>query len=534
MDPASVGLISAIHSWQRRLLRDELARGAVRAACAAALLAFGLQVLGGLSELDDDLVRDAAAAAGLLLWLVGLGLAAWPLRTRQAVAALDARLSLADRLTTAWALRSVTEPAANVQRRDALRALGQAAARHRPILVWRTRRRDLIACAASLGLAIVAALSVHPRHTALEAQMADSAAVQQTAERLDTLRQNTAALTANLSPTAAAQIQTVLDEAAAGVAAARTRGEANAVLSQAETRLSAALSDPNAQARDDALAAMSEALASEPLTRPLSQALQHADPGAAHAALDALSQNAQSLTEPQRQDVSRALQRAANVGQGDAATSAALGRAARAFDRAANQNQAKGQGQPQGQSQSQGEGDTAAQGTDQPSDAAPSSIVDALAAADAALGESLQATRAQAAAQATANGLQDVAANAPSLQTTRSSSNSSSTANSPETVSPSSGAGVNPAAQRDATTPPQSPASSAGSSPIFVPSRAAGVPTDSAPVQESFSVRGEPRTYREALPQYAQTQRDYIERADVPAADRELVRRYFVDLGGGG
>jgi hypothetical protein len=508
VDPASVGLISAIHSWQRRLLRAELARGAVRAACAAALLAFGLQVLGGLSELDDDLVRYAAAGAGSLLWLVGLALAAWPLRTRQAVAALDARLSLADRLTTAWALRRVTEPAANVQRRDALRALGRAAARHSPVLVWRTRRRDLIACAVSLALAIVAALSVHPRHTALDAQMAEAAAVQQTAERLDTLRQNTAALTANLSPKAAAEIETVLDEAAAGLAAARTQREANAVLSQAETRLSAALTDPN------------EALASEPLTRPLSQALQHADPSAAHSALDALSQNAQTLTEPQRQDVSRALQRAANVGQGDAATAAALGRAARAFDRANNQGQGQGQ----------------SQGGDQPTDAESSSTADALAAADAALGDSLQANRAQAAAQATAQGLQDVAANTPPLpvQPTRPRSNSSSAASGPEAVSPSSGAGVNPAAQRDATTFGQPPASSAAGAPIFVPSRAAGAPSDSAPVQESFSVRGEPRTYREALPQYAQTQRDYIERGDAPAADRDLVRRYFVEIGGGG
>ncbi|GAC1313796.1 MAG: hypothetical protein NVSMB2_02340 [Chloroflexota bacterium] len=524
MDPASVGLINAVHAWQRRLLRAELARGAVRAAAAAALLAFGVQVLGGLSELDDSLLRLAAATAGLLLWLGGVTLAAWPLRTRHAVAALDRRLGLADRLTTAWTLRRVADPAANVQRRDALRALSHAADRHRPVAIWRTRRRDLIACAVSLALAMVATLSVHPRRTALDAQVAESAAVQGTAERLEMLRQNTTTATANLSPAAAAQIRSVLEEATLGVAAARTQREATAVLEHAEARLSSALADPNAQAREDALAAMSEALASETLTRPLAQALQHADPNAAHAALDALSQNAQRLTEPQRRDVSRALQRAANVGQGDAPTATALGQAARAFDRASAQSQGQGQGASQTQSQ----------GADQPTDASPSTA-DALAAADAALTESLQAARTQATLQATAQGLQDIAANAPPLRTAPPRSSDATTASGPDTRQRSSGAGVQAAAPPDPASPLHAPASStAGGAAVFVPSRAAGPSTDSAPVQETFSVRGEPRTYREALPEFAQAQRDYVERGDVPSADRDLVQRYFVDLGGGG
>jgi hypothetical protein len=67
---------------------------------------------------------------------------------------------------------------------------------------------------------------------------------------------------------------------------------------------------------------------------------------------------------------------------------------------------------------------------------------------------------------------------------------------------------------------------------IFIPGRPGDGPSDNDQVQQPFSVRGAPRPYREVLGQYAQSGRDYIDRAAVPSSVRELVRQYFSDLEG--
>ena len=57
-------------------------------------------------------------------------------------------------------------------------------------------------------------------------------------------------------------------------------------------------------------------------------------------------------------------------------------------------------------------------------------------------------------------------------------------------------------------------------------------PTDQEVQQQPFTLRGQPRPYREVLSDYAQSGRDYVDRAAVSSSVRELVKQYFADLEG--
>lgn len=507
------GLADTLRPWRRRLLAAELAHAGTRWACAAALTTTAIVVGLALIDAPADVVPLAGLATGLLVGAIGLAIqiGGSHLRAAHAIASIDARLGLADRLTTAWALRDLAGPVPDAQRRDAVRALDRLRGLHRPIAAWPSRERDLVACALSLLVALGAVAWVHPRGAVLEAQQTNAAAVQAATERLGIVSQNVAALSPALSPETAARVQAIVEQARADLGNAHTRREAQAILARADEQLNTALADPAALARDDALAAMSEALASDSLARPLAQALQHEDPVATHAAFEVLAQNAQNLSQPQRQSLSQALQRAADVGRGDATAAAALSQAAQAV-RSADAN---------------------GQSTQTQHDAGPTAS-SAFGQADAALLETIQAARAQATLHAAAQSLSgdDASSTPPRNGPPSASTARSALADAPEP--PGRGAGVMPGLALDTTAPPQTaPAEPQAGSPVFTAGRVSGPATDSAPLRETFSVRGQPREYRDALPQYTRTQRDYVDRSDVAPADRDLVQRYFGEPNGG-
>jgi hypothetical protein len=78
----------------------------------------------------------------------------------------------------------------------------------------------------------------------------------------------------------------------------------------------------------------------------------------------------------------------------------------------------------------------------------------------------------------------------------------------------------------------QSHTDAAASENVFVPGKPGEGPSDSDPIQQPFTIRGAPRPYRDVIGQYAQDGRDYVDRAAVPSAVRELVRQYFAELEG--
>jgi hypothetical protein len=264
---------------------------------------------------------------------------------------------------------------------------------------------------------------------------------------------------------------------------------------------------------------MSETLAAEPRTQALADALEHEDARATADAMNALAASADQLSDVERQALSRALQRAANVGRSDARSSDALRAAAQAIA----------------------------------SHSSSASARESLSAADQALEDAIQAAQAQAAVNATARQLSDLQTRLgsglpldhPASQADRSSSEgrAAGTAVPAGTPVPLGGFG-----SQQLPEPANGPADGAGfgapgglagatdasqSQPpetIFIPGRESDGPASQDLVEQPFTLRGAPRPYRDVLTQYAQASRDYVDRPDVSPAVREMVKQYFQSL----
>ena len=129
--------------------------------------------------------------------------------------------------------------------------------------------------------------SPSPQQRVLDRQVAEQLAVQQASDRLEALRLE-ATNVPSLSPEQARRLDELLQQAQSEINRVRTQKEATAVLARTQDQLTQQLADPNADLRDEALAAMSETLAAEPLSRQLGDALQHEDPQATSDAVKAL------------------------------------------------------------------------------------------------------------------------------------------------------------------------------------------------------------------------------------------------------
>jgi hypothetical protein len=321
---------------------------------------------------------------------------------------------------------------------------------------------------------------------------------------------------ANLTPEQTRQLDELLQQAQADVASARTQQEATAALARAQSQISAQMADPNADLRDEALAAMSETLAAEPQTRGLGDALQHLDSQATADALGAMAAQADQLSDVERQALSRALQRAANVGRSDPRSSSALRDAAQAL-------------------------------------ASGNSANEALAAASSALQDSIKASQGQTSLNTTLQQLRDLQSQLaagrvrPPAVAVRGTSTSTAltegtpvplTASGSRTVEETSssdaqrmgaGVGASTSAEAGRAAPGVQPAED-----VYVPGRASGGSAAQDLVDQPFTLRGAPRPYRDVLAQYAQSSRDYVDRPDISPAVRDMVKQYFQSLEDGG
>jgi hypothetical protein len=248
--------------------------------------------------------------------------------------------------------------------------------------------------------------------------------------------------------------------------------------------------------------------------------LQHEDAQATSEAMNALTADADKLSDIQRQALSRALQRAANVGRGDPASSSALREAARAI----------------------GAGESAD---------------NTVSAADAALRQAMQASAAQTSLRAMSQRLRDLQTQLASgaLEPSPHDPSQSEESSDQEAASPrgtqlaggtpvaldsSGGFGLrDPSAERqsgagvggaDLTGNGAPIGSSDAAENVFVPGREGTGPADQELTEQPFTVRGAPRPYRDVLGQYAQSSRDYVDRPDVSPAVRDLVKQYFQQL----
>jgi hypothetical protein len=512
-------LTLAFRPWSRRLLAEDALRWLVRGGIAALVATCLVLAVGWLTPYPVDQLRPIAFRLAVSLLLVSALVGAWPASRLRRAGQLDVRLGLHDRLATAWSNRAEKTPMARLQRSDALRHLGRA----QP-LKMRVRPLELLA----LGILAIASLALmvapSPMEKVLRQMAAEQQATEQAASRVDALRQEAVVVDA-LTPEQAKKLDELLQRTQHDLSQARSEQAAAAVLARAQQDIQQ-LTDPSGDSRDQALSAMSETLSAEPLTQPLGEALQNNDPQATRQAIDEMRQNAGQLTEPQRQALSRALQRAANVGRADSRTSNALRDAAAAVasgDQADDQLQQASQSLEEAMQAAAGDASLraasqrlhdvrtemsqTAQGIPPQGDQPMTSEPGQSGFSPAASGTSvpIDASAARSGGSSAGSGQDDASAQ-----------------------QRASGGGIGGADLSQGQ-----PASSVDpSESVFVPGRPGEGASDNANIQQPFTVRGSPRPYREVIGQYAQNGRDYVDRASVPSSVRELVRQYFSDLEG--
>jgi hypothetical protein len=490
-------------------------RGAV---VALALFSLVL-VVGWVVPWPEAELRPWAAQLALPPLIAALILGLWPSGHHHRASALDRRLGFGDRLATAWAYRASYQSIVRLQRADAIARLARRSPR--ADLKWRPNRIELGALAASALVAVLLLVVPSPQQAVLDRQAAEQVAVEQAAQRLDVLRQQ-AVSAPSLTPDQARQLDELLRQAQAELNRTRTQQEANAALARAEGQLSDKLGDPNAELRDEALTAMSETLAAEPRTQALADALRQENADAASDALKAIATQADQLSDIERQALSRALQRAANVGRSEPRSASALRDAAQAI-------------------------------------ASRQSPEAALSEADAALRDALQGSQAQAALNTTAQQLRELQTQVASGAIPRDdpgrparglqdAAGASALAAGTPVALDASGAGSRDPSGGGLRDPSAGPGAGAGfgatgltsqgqaaagvppAENVFVPGRPGDGPAEQDPVDQPFTVRGAPRPYRDVLTQYAQTTRDYVERPDISPAVRDMVKQYFQEL----
>ena len=513
-------LVRALRPWERQLRSEGLRRWLLRGAVAGLILASAVLLIGWLTPLAMDTLRPWAVQAAIPPLIVTAIVALWPSRRIRAAAQIDRRLNLGDRLATAWTYRAASQPIAALQRSDAIARLERRSPHSD--LQWRPARFELGLLGVAALVAAILLITPSPQQPVLDRQAAEALAVQQANDRLEALRTDAAA-SQNLTPDQARQLDELLKQAQSELSRVRTQQGASSIVARAESALNSQLADPNADLRDETLAAMSETLAAEPQTRQLADALQHEDAQAASDALKALAAQSDQLGDVERQALSRALQRAANVSRSDPRAASALRDAASAI----------------------GQGNS--------SDAA-------LSATDAALRDSIQAAMAQSSLRSTAQRLRQLqaqlasggplpqdnatnpsdasgAADASALSSMAavsgtpvaldSSGGASALVRDPGAADAGTGAGVGAGAQ---TGPLNGVDPGDGAENVFVPGRSGNGPADQDLTDQPFTLRGSPRPYRDVLSQYAQSGRDYVDRPDVSPAVRDLVKQYFQQL----
>ncbi len=511
-------LRDGLRVWERRLRRERFGTWLIRGAGAALVAACLVLLVGWVTPIAEAELRPIAAAVTLVPLLAAAGYAVWPRRHIRHAAELDQRLALRDRLATAWSFRESDDFVVRLQRTEALQRLGQLAPERD--LRWQPARREVLALGGLALVTLLLLLTPSPQQHVLDQRAAEQDSVLQASQQLDALRQ-AAGASNTLTPDQARQLDELLRQAQTDLQGAQNQQDASAILARTQDQVAQQLGDPNADLRDEALAAMSETLAAEPQTQALASALQQENAQATSDAVRTITSKADSLSDVERQALSRALQRAANVGRSDARSSSALSNAAQAV-------------------------------------AAGASTEAAMSQVDTALRDSIQASQAQAAVEATAQQLHDLqarlasgtplnGANQTSAQAQAQAGGASAadsdlangtpvaldggagrSVSEPSTGPVAQGAGVGAGSSGAG----QAPSNAQAAENVFVPGRAGNGSADQGQdvVTQPFSVTGAPRPYRDVLNQYAQSSRDYVDRPDISPAVRDLVKQYFQEL----
>src|ERR1051326_962741 len=296
-DANSEQLAMALRSWHRRLALEQTLRWTGRGIVSGLILACLLLLVSRLTPWAT--APRWAVGIGVVCSLLAFSAAIWDRPSLGRAARLvDARLSLHDRVGTAWEMRDETTPLYGLQRRDALKQLNQ----HIPgrDISLRPRRSSLI----TSGIVVVAlallVLLPNPMTAVLQQQAAFQARIAKQITAIEHLRTALAHQT-NTPAQQRAQIDQVLRNLEANLQNAHNETEAQQAIAQAQARLNQ-LRDPQAtnRAQGNANASSSLASSSNANLSAVGQALANNDSKRLSNALQNLASQVSHMTPTQR------------------------------------------------------------------------------------------------------------------------------------------------------------------------------------------------------------------------------------------
>ena len=319
--PGSESLLDALRPWRRRLALEQVLRW------TSAGLILGL-VVACLVLLTARLIPWATAqywAAGMAIACVALALAA-ALWYRPSIAgaarAIDKRLSLHDRLGTAWELRDQPSVLARLQRRDALNQLKK----HTPrgAISLRLPRTMLFMLAAAALLLALLLIVPNPMTRVLQEQAAAHARIAKQVAAIEHLRQ-ILDHQPGVSAAQQKQIDQILRQLENNLQQAKNETQAQQALAQAQARLDQ-LRDPQAASKAQASAAASSSLqgSGNSSLSSVGKSLADGNSQSLSSSLQNLASQVSKMSAAQRSQLAQQIEAAANQASQNPDLSSAL------------------------------------------------------------------------------------------------------------------------------------------------------------------------------------------------------------------
>lgn len=323
----SESVVNALRPWRRRLSILQTLRWTLRGMVTGLLLACIVLLIARITPWSNAHIW--AISLALASTVIALGMALWQRPSLSHTARLtDRRLSLHDRLSTAWELRDQSASLAKLQRRDALQQLQK----HTPTKTFSLRPHRFTALLFILVALFFALLLVlpNPMTTVLKQQAAFQARIARQIASIEKVRQDLSQQSA-LSPIEQQKINQILQDLENKLQQAKTDTQAQQALAQAQNQLNQQR-NPQAGNNAQANAAASSALQSSnnASLKTLGNALASNDSKQVSKALQNLGSQLNKMSSQQRAQLSQQLENAANQAGQDQALSSALHQAAKA------------------------------------------------------------------------------------------------------------------------------------------------------------------------------------------------------------
>jgi hypothetical protein len=318
---SGIKLTEALRSWRKRLWVQQVLRWTENGVIAGIVLACLLLLISRFVPWGTAL--NWAIGVAIVSLLGALGAALWycPSFARSA-RLIDARLSLHDRLSTAWELRGDAAPIAVLQRRDALQRLSK----HIPaatISLW-PRRTRLIAIGVVVIAFVLLLLLPNPMNAVLQQQAAFQNLV---ARQVAAINHERAVINSQkeISAQERALIDKILRDALAQLRQAKNGTQAQQALAQAQSQLDQ-LRDPQASNKAQARAAASSSLqgSSNANLSAAGKALGTGDSKGLSAVLQKLASQINSMTPAQRAQLAQQIEQSAKQASNNPQLSSAL------------------------------------------------------------------------------------------------------------------------------------------------------------------------------------------------------------------